>query len=407
MSKSGPLLWTLLILTSVGGCIYAPYTLAPEVAPPEEYLKRGLGYIDDGRLFDAEREFKTATSEYKDYGPAYGGLGLTYALMAAGERDPARQAKLFNLAIDSGREGKTRFRPDYRREDILKATILMGRIFYTRAQSTPSNRSDERRGWADAAIGEFRFAADHLNDSSEAQLWMGRTYTIVYKFDEAREAFRMALDLGDERFLTEAYEEYRRLRKISRASPQTEFAKEIAISNKITRAQLAALFVWELEIERRLLQPTPRPGDIHRGVDAFSEMAPRIIPQQEVKLKDVPENHWAREYVTKAVSLGVMSASTRDEFRPEDYVTRAECAEIVENLLAKIEGNPHLLVRYHGSSSPFADVPPEHRAFNAIVVSVNSGVMEYENREAGTFNPEGLLSGEDALLVIRQLKDIL
>ena len=91
-------------------------------------------------------------------------------------------------------------------------------------------------------------------------------------------------------------------------------------------------------------------------------------------------------------------------FRPNAALTRAEAAMIWEDVIVRATGDKTLATRYVGGASPFADLGSDHPAFNAAVLATTRGIMEAGTR-SGSFDPLGPVSGADALLSIKRLRD--
>ena len=94
-----------------------------------------------------------------------------------------------------------------------------------------------------------------------------------------------------------------------------------------------------------------------------------------------------------------------NRFEPDKDITRADFAVMIEDILIKILGEKNLPTRYIGSPSPFKDVNSSFYAFNAIMTCTTRGIMEADLN--GYFRPEGPVSGADALLSLRRLKEAL
>jgi hypothetical protein len=90
---------------------------------------------------------------------------------------------------------------------------------------------------------------------------------------------------------------------------------------------------------------------------------------------------------------------------PNDTGSRAAYAMMIEDILIKVSGNQKLATEFIGSKSPFPDLRNDHPSFNAIMVCTSRGIMEAKDMSTGEFAARGTVSGADALLIIRKLKD--
>jgi hypothetical protein len=77
---------------------------------------------------------------------------------------------------------------------------------------------------------------------------------------------------------------------------------------------------------------------------------------------------------------------------------------MVEDVIIAILGDKTLATKYIGSESRFPDVNPSHPAYNAICTAVDKNVMDAEMN--GEFGLDQSVSGPDALLVIRKVKEL-
>jgi hypothetical protein len=77
---------------------------------------------------------------------------------------------------------------------------------------------------------------------------------------------------------------------------------------------------------------------------------------------------------------------------------------MVEDCLIAITGNKSLATQYIGTPSRFSDVNASHPSYNAICNAVDKNIMDASIN--GEFGPEKSVSGPEALLVIRKLKEL-
>ena len=76
------------------------------------------------------------------------------------------------------------------------------------------------------------------------------------------------------------------------------------------------------------------------------------------------DNHWSQEAVTSIASYGIVTGYSDNTFRPENAVTRAEFAVMVDRLMeADVVGKATTSAE---EDSPFVDVPKTHWAYDSI-----------------------------------------
>jgi lipoprotein NlpI len=99
--------------------------------------------------------------------------------------------------------------------------------------------------WLKRVRSEFEDAADLTPDRAEPYYYMGMASEQGYEFDKAADQFFRVLDIGQD-FVAEAEKEYAFVQKILRAMPGSKVGKRIALIEKLTRGDMAALFIEEL-----------------------------------------------------------------------------------------------------------------------------------------------------------------
>jgi len=101
-----------------------------------------------------------------------------------------------------------------------------------------------------------------------------------------------------------------------------------------------------------------------------------------------------------------LSAFPNGTFAPNEFITRASYAMMIADVISTISNDASLDTKYIGSVSPFADVRNDLPYFNAIMVCSTRGIIEAERGlRQNIFNPMGSVSGADALLIIRRVKE--
>ena len=117
---------------------------------------------------------------------------------------------------------------------------------------------------------------------------------------------------------------------------------------------------------------------------------------------DVSNEHWARTYVAKSLNAGIMSKYPDGTFKPDQKVTRAEFAMLIQQFLVKAYDDQAMETKHFGDTSPFADILNTAPIFNAVMVVSTRGIMT--GMDDGTFKPTSVVSGAESLNIIRNLK---
>lgn len=368
-----------MFLLSCGGAQKVRKAPSP-VDSPQVHYDRGKTLLAQGNLDEALFEFKRASSLDAKFAPAYEGMAWVY--LRQGDLKSAETYAHRALDLD----GKW-----------VLARLALARVF-------------AERGKYDKAIDMARDALKDIPKSSvpdkkraqvEAYLALGDIYKKADQYDQAQKSYMQVLEI--EPTNQQADQAIKALADYKRAvSGQRPELRKIAAKERITRAEVAVLFVLELPLEKIFRQaPNPQqagfrpPGKPVMGRRQQSAESPVLPP-------DVPEDHWARSFIEEALEKGVMELYPDGTFRPDQEVTRAEFAQLIVKFLVRYWNDPGLETRFFGATSPFADVNRTSPIFNAVMVVSSRNIIP--GFDDGTFRPLAPVSGTEALNVIRRLK---
>ena len=374
----------LVAVTAVVGC-------GPKAAPstsvmdtPEYHYNQGLKALDADRLDDAMREFDRAIALDPKSPFGYIGKGLT--LGKKGE---------FKPAFDNMEKGK-----DYEKKGI-ESRIGMIRLYGMQMAKDQKQVKDLVK----SAEHEYKSANEKEPNNPRLHYYMGMCYKMALDFDKAATMFRAILDMNRD-FVSEANAEWALIQKIQRAAPGTEIGKKIALIDKIDRADIAALFDQEMNLEKLFTKRGTKTYDT--SFKAPTESSTRFSPETTVKMEPATdiENNWLKPSIETVLKLQVrgLEAGPNHTFEPDKLITKAEFALMLEDILIKVSGDEKLATKYIGTTSLFPDVRNDHYAFNAIMVVTSRGFIEAD-KATGEFKPNDPVSGADALLSIREFKD--
>ena len=385
MNRRSILLVLMVLFTAVAfgvmmtSCAKPPRKPEAALDTPEHHVFSGNKLLDKGDYAGAQREFDLAIQLDKKYSPAYVGLGLVFGFQNNFEKAFENMKKAKGLAE----------KPD----DKVTAYVGMIRLY----------SMERKEKWLDKAEDEFDDAIKVNKKSSAAYFYMGKAYKFAFNFDKAGEMFRKVLELND-KYLIEADNEWKVVQKIQRAAPGSLIGKKIALIEEIGRADVAALFVQELLLEKLYEKRTPKRFDTGYQAPTKKFEADRIVKAEPAT--DI-QNHVLRTDVEAILRVGVrgLEPSPDHKFLPNEKVTRAAYALMIEDILIKVSGDEKLATKFIGSKSPFPDLRNDLPYFNAVMVMTSRGIMEAKDLTTGEFSPIGTVSGADALLVIRKLKD--
>ena len=88
------------------------------------------------------------------------------------------------------------------------------------------------------------------------------------------------------------------------------------------------------------------------------------VGKHPIDFKDVKENYWASEAINALSSHGIMVGKSKNEFKPNDKITRAEAATIFNKILDR-KINKSFLDKY--SKNPFKDLNRNHWAYYQVM----------------------------------------
>jgi len=373
----------ILVVITIGAFLFscAPKERKPvsQLDTPEHHTYTGMKLMDQGKYGDAQREFELALELNRKFSKAYTGMGLVTAYQGN-----------FKQAFKYMKSAKKYAESD---DEAVFYRVGMVRL-YTMA------KPDD--GWLEDAEGEFKRAVKIDPKSSAAHYFMGLAYKVALEFGKASDMFAKVLDL-DDKYVREADKDWKLVQKIQRAMPGTITGKKIALVENITRADVAALFMEELKIDELYKR---------RGVKTFDttfrdpEKFKDIKEKPAVTATDIGE-HVLKNDIEGVLRIGVRGLEVYPDgaFHPDDLINRAAYSMMIEDILIKVNDDRELATKFIGSTSPFPDMRSDLPYFNAVMVVTSRGIMETKDFTTGEFAPLSTVSGADALLVIRKLKE--
>jgi hypothetical protein len=181
--------------------------------------------------------------------------------------------------------------------------------------------------------------------------------------------------------------------------------RKIALVEHIGRADLAALYISELGIDKLVKKKRPKQYEtgFSAPTDAREFKADEVVAAKAITDIDA---HWAKNFIMDIVALNIRGLEPYPDhtFHPQELINRGEFAMVVEEALIAIMGDASLASKHIGTESRFPDVNSSHPSYNAICNAVDKGVLKAEMN--GEFGLPEAVSGADALLAIRALKNL-
>ena len=363
----------VLLLVSCGPKARVPTS---QLDTPEHHTYTGLRLLNQEKYADAQREFELAIQLDLKYSKAFTGIAL--AKTYTGDFNAARE----NLKLGW----------KYAKMDDEKLFVYVSRIrYYT--------QSKLEKKWLVLAKDEFDDAVKLDPKHSPAYYFMGLAYKAALEFNQAGQMFAKVIDLKSD-YVSEADTQWNMMQKIQRAMPGSINGKIIAIVDRITRADAAALFMEELKIDVLYKRRTIKSFDT-----SFKDPDKAAVKPGKLTAKDIAD-HPLKADIEGILEIGVRGLENYPDgnFHPGELVTRAAYAMMLEDILIKVSGDNALATKFIGSTSPFPDLRPDLPYFNAVMVVTSRGIMEAKDMTSGEFAPLNPVPGVDALLIIRKIK---
>lgn len=363
----------------IAGCGQTPRVPVSQLDTPEHHVFTGMRLLDQEKYVNAQREFELALQLDKKYSKAYTGIGLVKTYTAD-----------FKGALENLETGVKYAKAD---EEFLFSHVSMIRY---------QTRSKLEKKWLDICKDEFDAAVKLDPKHSAAYYFMGLAYKQAYDFNAAGQMFTKVLELKTD-YVAKADNEWNFIQKVQRAMPGSATGKQIALVERITRADAAALFMEELKIDVLYKKRTPKKFDTSfKDPEKAAEQAKPV----KATAKDIAD-HPMRADIEGILEIGVRGLENYPDgnFHPGEIVTRAAYAMMLEDVLIKVTGDNALATKYIGSTSPFPDLRADLPYFNAIMVVTSRGIMQAKDMTTGEFAPVKSVAGVDALLIIRKVKE--
>ncbi|MDE3225236.1 MAG: S-layer homology domain-containing protein, partial [Nitrospirota bacterium] len=257
--------------------------------------------------------------------------------------------------------------------------------------------------WLKDAESEHKHGAKIDPQNAALHYYMGRAYRMGFEFDKAAGHFKAVLDLNKD-LVGDADREWKLVQKIQRAAPGTKIGKEIALIDQISRADVAALFIEELGLDR-FYEKRGKTFDSSFKAPGQTFQADKVVAMEPAT--DIA-THPLKADIDTVVKLGVrgLEPSPDHKFEPSKPITKAEYATMLEDIMIRITNDDKLATQYFGQKSPFPDVRPDLYYFNAAMIMTSRGILEAD-KVTGEFGASQPVSGADALLAIRMFKESL
>lgn len=384
-----------VMFCTLAGCTTKVVKCTGDTDNPQHHYLMGMKALEDGNLTVAREKFDRAIYCNEKFSKGYAGLGIIGGEKMIGQ-DDFRFRTIETELVDS------------LLKNAKKYADLPDEYFDYYIAQIRTQTAMKPKGWLTKAVDAYTEAMKlHVDERSlnyyqgpeAASYFIGLAYLEALEFNHARDSFAAVFNAKkDGKWHERADLCWKKTDRVVRAMSGVsvgDVGKKIAIKDSVTRADLAALLIDELKIDRLMAGRIP-----------VSEES--IIPKVEFVPADIVDQPFRNEVLSllKWKVRGMESKFDQQTqaylFKPTDAVSRGELAFVLEDVLLKIIGNEKIAIAYFNLDvSPFTDVRASSPVFNAVITVTTRGILEGDMN--GKFRPNDPVNGADALLSIRML----
>ncbi len=344
---------------------------------PENHYRMGVRLLDKDALEDANSEFDRCIG--MDKKSEWGYLGK--ALYFGKKGDFKMAGKNIEKAVKLSKKATP--------VQIVKARLIV------------MAKGDK---WLENAEKIFAEILKKEAGNAEAHFYLAMAYREAFEFGKAADSFKKVIEIPNNEYIEEADREWKLMSDIQRAMPGTKFGKQIALRPKIDRSDFAVLLSEEFKLAEVIKKRRPKIYD-----NSFK--TPEQLTKQGTEKGKIPpdaEKHWAKNWIVEVMQLDLRGLKIFPDgnFNPDMFMTRANFAQTVEDLIVLIDNDTSVTKKYIGENSHFPDVRSDYFAYNSIALCVDRGILAVKDLR-GEFGPEDTISGAEALLAIRALQNSL
>ena len=371
-----------------------PKCTSAEDSPSHHYLM-GMKALEEGNIIIAQEKFERALYCDDGFSIAHAGMAIVSAEKVKVQTDAGfRGVESKRVAEELKKAWKFADQPDqyfdYYAAVIRSDTLIKQKDWLDDAENAYSNGSK-------LAVDERNLT--YYQGTEALPYFMGIAWLEGKEFQKARDSFRTVLNAKSEgKWHEKADKGWKRVDKIVRAMGGItvgDVGKNIAVREKVSRADLAALLIDEMKIDKLMAGRIP--------------LASQAASTAEFTPADMTGNPFKEEVLTlmkwhvRGMEPKYDETTRAYLFKPTDPVTRGEMALTLEDILIKLIGDEKLATAYLGQErSPFPDVRPSSNFYNAVMNMTARSIMESEL--SGEFRVNDPVDGAEALLAIRMLK---
>ncbi|MFC1542110.1 tetratricopeptide repeat protein [Candidatus Latescibacterota bacterium] len=365
--------WCILLAICVAfhGCS-AGIKQQSVVDTPDDRYKSGMQKLEADDHAGAESDFLRAVA--LDKRSPSGHTGLAFLDLSRSDYKSALK------------HAETALKKD---DKFVDAYIAKGRIITVR-------KKNDR--WTEKALESFESALELAPENEKVLYYMAEYYYESGVYDRAIEYYSKAKEKNGN--LTEKSSvKIIHTGKIIEASLLTNEGRRIAKIEKMSRADFCVLLIEEFKLKQILERRQPELFKLLFNDDY-------TLKAKTGRIKSEIGNNTAKEWILEIIQIDIPFLDLYPDgfFYPDRLVTKSQFAVVIQEVLALINDDTSFSTRYIGMESRFNDVRSDYYAFNAINLCVDLDIME--TTEDGNFISSSIVSGMDAILMLRKVENI-
>jgi tetratricopeptide (TPR) repeat protein len=206
---------------------------------PGFHVQRGDDALLSKRYEAARSSYRKALELDPDYSQALSGLAAASAHEAS--RPGVSKSTRQSVLTESEEQIEKALKSAKNKSERARANSFAIQVYL--ALQLPSDK------WYGKAKDYFNSAVKLNKNDPAAYYYMGLAESERLNYDKASSRFEKALSIGKQ-YEAEANRELKRIQQVRRAMPGSKFGAKIANVGKITRADVAALFIAELRLDK-------------------------------------------------------------------------------------------------------------------------------------------------------------
>ncbi|WP_291327100.1 S-layer homology domain-containing protein [Desulfovibrio sp. UCD-KL4C] len=388
---------SLILIVSLAGCGKKVAPQHIEDNPAHHYLM-GMELIDQGQPDNALARFERAVVLDEEYAPAIAGKALVYAMRAEAETNADYKSADTKKAIDQldkavSEAGDTETKFIVYVSGIRVYTHLASRGWLSRAEDLHHDAKLMEKDVQDNKLIYYR-------NTEAVDYFMGLAFFKGGEFRKSEDTLGVVLAAAPGKWHEKARALSRSVQKIVLAMHNytlTDVAKKIAVKETVDRADVAALLVDELHLEKLFSGRIPVKT---KGMKAEFEPADVINHMFESEIMTV------LKWKVRGLEPVYDQKTKAFLFYPNKAMTRKELAFVLEDVLINLTGDKSMSSQHLGESkSLYPDVSPTSAWYNSVVTVVNRNLMETEL--SGEFRPDADMDGADLILSLMRLRNVI